>query len=120
MGAALSAAAERRRECRLDAGSLPDGVRARIRPGHQVRVVNASPSGLLIEGASRLLPGRAVSVHVDWNDQQHLSQARVLRCEVSSLLPHAVVYRSALAMEHTVAWFEALAVASISTADVRG
>lgn len=97
-------AEERRRSPRLAARELPEELTGRIRPGHQVRVVDVSRSGVLIDSARRLLPGTHVEVHLECGDDRHASRARVIRCGVSHLDAQVVVYRAALAFERELTW----------------
>ena len=100
----MSGEDERRREPRLAGVDLPDGLTGRIRPGHQVRVVDISRSGILIDSARRLLPGTQVDVQLDAGLQRHACRARVVRCGISELGPQVVIYRAGLAFEREVTW----------------
>lgn len=77
------------------------GVRfARIRPGHDVSVIDVSASGMLVESTHRLLPGSAVDVR--FSNDRHSAQmirGRVVRCGVIHLQANAIGYRAAIAFD---------------------
>lgn len=102
----LAPECDRRRVRRLCGVELPDDVRGRIRPGHQVRIVDVSRRGALIDTAQRLLPGTHVEVHLEHADGRHVSRARVVRCGIAELGPQVVVYRAGLEFEREVNWLE--------------
>ena len=83
---------------------MPDGLVGRIRPGHQVRVVNASSLGVLIESSRRLLPGTKVELHLELRDVRHQTRARVVRCEVGVVAAHALIFHGALEVERPIPW----------------
>jgi hypothetical protein len=85
-----------------------------------MRVVNLSKAGVLVEGSIRLLPGRRVEVQLDWKGLHHQSSAVVLRCGISSLLPHGVLYRGALVMETGVPWLDASQAHGVEEGGDRG
>ncbi len=95
---------DRRAAGRLGGESGLDGVTARIRPGHQVRVLNLSHGGALVEGSRRLLPGTTVDVHLEREEESHACRARVVHCAVSALHQHGVAYRAGLAFESGPRW----------------
>lgn len=95
---------ERRRTPRLSGEALPDGLMGRIRPGHQVKLIDLSSGGALIDSARRLLPGTHVDVHLELGDDRHACRARVTRCGVSHLDAQIVVYRAGLAFDRDVEW----------------
>ena len=53
--------------------------RMRLRTGRELAVVDISPSGALVEGATRLLPGTHVDVHVVTRHGRVLVRTRVVR-----------------------------------------
>jgi hypothetical protein len=57
-------APERRGAARTPADELPWPLACRITPGRDVRVLNLSASGLLVESTSALAPGRIVTLHL--------------------------------------------------------
>ncbi|MGC4082124.1 MAG: PilZ domain-containing protein [Vicinamibacterales bacterium] len=95
---------ERRQAVRVTAASVEDAIAARIRPGHQVTLVDISSAGVLVESSRRLSPGAIVELHLDGVDRRHVSRARVVRAWVSGVLPAALTYRAALDLESHMAW----------------
>ena len=76
--------------------------RMRLRTGRELAVVDISPSGALVEGATRLLPGTHVDVHVVTRHGRVLVRTRVVRSSVWQLQADAVSYRTALAFDAAV------------------
>lgn len=72
-------------------------VRATLRPGCCVRVVDLSPSGALVQSERPLRPGARVHMHLSTSTRTFSVTARVLRCAVWRLHPvEGVAYRGAL------------------------
>ena len=95
---------ERRRTAR----TLPqtdDALDARIRPGHQVSVVDVSGGGTLIETARRLLPGSTVELQLESRRRQTTIRGHVVRCSIVAVRPTSLCYRAAIAFDHTLPWF---------------
>lgn len=77
----------------------------RIRPGHDLAIVDVSPAGALIEGARPLPPGGLIVLRLQRGDDHGpTTTARVVRCDVSALRAAAVTYRSALRFEARCGW----------------
>lgn len=57
----------------------------RLRPGSEVRVVNLSATGALVEGPCRLRPGSIVSVAFGANPGEPVTTCRVTRCVVAAI-----------------------------------
>ena len=74
----MSLTQERRRTRRRGAGE--HGATARIRPGHQVQVIDLSSGGALVEADRRMLPGSAVELQLQAQDRQATMRGSVLRC----------------------------------------
>ena len=92
---------ERRREARV-AGR---GVRARVRPGHHLVVLDVSTGGALVEAACQLRPGSRIEVHLENEDRRDLIGARVTRCAVAAIDPHTgITYRAALCFTESCEW----------------
>jgi hypothetical protein len=91
---------ERRRVPRF----RPDDLSGRLRPGHVVRIVDASIRGVLIETGRRLLPGSRVDLYLETPAAREMVKAEVMRCAVCALRPHLVVFRGALQFEAPLAW----------------
>ena len=109
-------AAERRRARRVASGALPDDLVGRIRPGHQVRVLNMSSCGVLIETSRRLPPGMIVELHLEVRERRHTIRAQVVRCYVGVVLPQLLVFRGALDFERSLAWVSELPEVVAATA----
>lgn len=62
--AGAAAAPERRVAARTTADELPWPLTCRITPGREVRVLNLSASGVLVESRRALAPGRIVTLHL--------------------------------------------------------
>jgi hypothetical protein len=93
---------ERRRAHRREPAADEPLSRARLRTGRDLSVVNVSDTGLLVDGAARLLPGTHVDVHVVTRDGRVLVRSRVTRAYVWMLTADAVRYRGALAFDRAV------------------
>jgi hypothetical protein len=92
---------ERRREARIAAGS----VRARVRPGHRLVVLDVSAGGALVEAMCQLRPGSRVDVHLETDDQRQMVRARVTRCAVATIDPDVgITYRAALCFTERCEW----------------
>jgi hypothetical protein len=72
-------------------------VRATLRPGCEVRVVDVSSGGALVQGERPLRPGARVHMQVVTSARTFTLTAHVLRCAVWTLHPlDGVTYRGAL------------------------
>jgi hypothetical protein len=81
------------------------GVRATLRPGCAVILVNVSAAGALIAAPRPLRPGSVVHLQVSTPVARFALAAHVLRCMVSSLDPlGGVTYHGAVRFEHSVEW----------------
>lgn len=80
-------------------------VSARVRPGHEVSVVDVSAGGALVETGHRLLPGTAVELHLETPHRRASVRGRVLRCSVSTLRSSSVCYRGAIGFDRHLPWF---------------
>ena len=98
---------DRRRESRV-AGS---GLRARVRPGYRLVIVDLSCAGALVEAGRPLRPGSHVDLHLETEASRSMVAARVLRCSVAAIdSVSGVTYRAALCFSETCDWVrEALA-----------
>jgi hypothetical protein len=80
-------------------------VAARVRPGHEVSVVDVSAGGALLESARRLLPGTSVELQLQTANHRADIRGRVLRCAVVSLRSSAVSYRGVVVFDRYLPWF---------------
>jgi hypothetical protein len=95
---------ERRRGRRSSGAELPEDLSGRIRPGHQVRVLDLSAWGALVETSRRLLPGSIVDLQLEAEDWRQVTKARVVRCSVGQVRADALVFRGALSLEPPISW----------------
>src|SRR5262245_55848145 len=80
-------------------------ARARVRPGHDVTLVDVSAGGALIETERRLLPGSCVELVLVDGARSTNIRGRVLRCAVARLDPTFIRYRGAVGFERDLSWF---------------
>jgi hypothetical protein len=71
-----AAAADRRAAVRTLVAELPRPIACRITPGRDVRVVNLSAAGMLVESTSPLFPGRVVKLHLQIDPQADVQPDR--------------------------------------------
>ena len=93
---------DRRRAARRSPATDEPLSRGRLRAGRELRVIDASNSGVLIEGTARLLPGTHVGLHLVTSEGRTLVRSRVVRAYVSELRADLVLYRGALAFDRLV------------------
>jgi hypothetical protein len=80
-------------------------VEARVRPGHDVSVVNVSAAGALVDAAAhRLLPGTSIELQLATRDRRVSVRGRVLRCTVARLNASVVWYRAAIGFDRHLPW----------------
>jgi hypothetical protein len=72
-------AVERRAAVRSHATDLPQPPTCRITPGHDVRIVNLSAVGLLVESTSPLFPGRTVTLQLQAGARRLVLNGLVVR-----------------------------------------
>ncbi|OFV92987.1 MAG: hypothetical protein A3G76_01960 [Acidobacteria bacterium RIFCSPLOWO2_12_FULL_65_11] len=75
-----------------------------IRPGRQVRLVDISADGALIEAAHRLLPGKGVELHLKGPERRISITGRLLRCTIARLQSSAICYRGAILFDVRLPW----------------
>jgi hypothetical protein len=92
---------ERRREQRVTAS----GLRARVRPGYRLIIIDLSACGALVEAGRPLRPGSHVDVHLESDVRRGTVTARVVRCAVAAIDSESgVTYRAALSFNDTCDW----------------
>ena len=112
-----NSAADRRAHPRLTVSELSWLNHARIKYGPDVSLIDLSVGGAQIETASyQLQPGSTVVIEIAAGDKTWPVPARVLRCHVAALAPHAT-YRGALAFKRPFD-FQEIAGAADSLVDV--
>lgn len=97
----------RDRDCerRLEPRAAAAGMRALVRPGHRLIVIDLSPCGALVEARRALRPGSNVDLHLETDTRRGTVSARVVRCAVSAIDPEAgLTYRAALSFIDTCEW----------------
>lgn len=93
---------ERRASPRATTSELTIRV-GRVRPGHDVHVVDLSREGALVEGEVRMVPGAAMVLQIGTPGRCVVVSCRVLRCRVAALGgARRVRYRSALKFERSL------------------
>lgn len=94
-------AADRRREHRVTGGVM----RARMRPGYRLIVIDLSACGALVEAGRPLRPGSYVEVQLETDAGRGTIAARVVRCAVAAIdAESGVTYRAALSFNDTCDW----------------
>ena len=92
-------------ERRLEARLAPGGVRARLRLGDRLSLVDVTSSGALVDAGRPLRPGSRVDVQIESERRNGLVTARVLRCSVVAIEPErGVTYRAALVFGEPCEW----------------
>ena len=92
---------DRRREARL----APGGLRARVRPGHTLAIVDVSAAGALVEAACQLRPGARIEVHLERDEDRRSVRAMVARCCVATIdARDGILYRAALCFTERCDW----------------
>jgi hypothetical protein len=95
---------ERREDARFAPPPRLD-VRATLRPGCVVVLLDVSSRGALVQAARPLRPGARVHLQVLTPTRRFAMVATVLRCMVWSLVgTDGVIYRGALRFDHPVEW----------------
>lgn len=78
---------------------------ARVRPGHEVALIDISAGGALVESRHRLLPGSTVDLCLTTAHRRTAVRGRILRCAVSRLHAACVWYLGAIGFEQQLSWF---------------
>lgn len=92
---------ERRTSPRVPAAAAPH-VKARLFTGPEVRLVNFSRRGVLLETHSRLLPDAQVQVKFVAGDAALVLKGVVVHCSVSTFGERGLVYRTAVAFDRDI------------------
>ena len=96
------------KERREDARFVPPPrveLRATLRPGTVVVLVDVSARGAMVQTAKPLRPGARVHLQVLTHTRRVSTVATVLRCMVWSLVgDDGVIYRGAMRFDHPVEW----------------
>ena len=104
MDASLRHLGDRRSSARTRAIADLGILQARVRPGHEVSVLDISAHGVLIETILRLLPGRSIELQFERSEQLTPVRGRVIRSQVARINASWVSYRGAIGFEQPLAW----------------
>ena len=89
------------RATRVTAAELGVSKKARLLPGGEVDVLNASETGLLVEGKSRPVIGTVVSIRLKSSRLKRL-EGRIVRSRVSTIHRDGTLsYESAIEFDHS-------------------
>ena len=92
---------ERRREARV----IDPGIRARVRAGHVLVIVDVSAGGALVEARYQLRPGSRVDIHLETDYDRRTVRASVTRCTVATIDPRTgITYRAGLHFTERCEW----------------
>lgn len=78
---------------------------ARVRPGHEVALINISAGGALFDCMRGLAPGSLIELYVTDGARCASVRGCVLRCAVVKLQATAVSYRAAIGFDGELPWF---------------
>jgi hypothetical protein len=112
---------ERRRTRRRQSVDEHGIVRARVRPGYEVVLVDVSAGGALVETARRLFPGSLIELQLSSAARSASVRGRVIRCTVSRVKAASVRYRGAIRFDRELSWFHDHNIAgySVPAAEMR-
>jgi len=99
-------AVERRSHKRYGSVAEHAIVSAKVRPGHDVALIDASMAGMSIETERRLLPGAAIELTLATSTAHLSARGRVLRSSVARLCADRVVYRGAIGLDRHLPWLQ--------------
>jgi hypothetical protein len=109
----MKARGERRTHRRFIRLEWDSPVLARIRPGHDVVVIDLSHGGALVETGRRLTPGATAELQLEALDGRHTTRAMVVRSYVCLLQSDQVLFRTALEFERPVPWLREEALSHV-------
>jgi hypothetical protein len=90
---------ERRASPRCACSQRDRWAAARIRPGHDVQVIDLSSLGALIQSTARLVPNSHVELRFGGDGSRPTVRGRIVRSYVSAIHADVVFYRSAVAFD---------------------
>jgi hypothetical protein len=94
-------AQDRRQATRVPPDRTPWPAAALLRPGLEVRVINVSCGGALVESANRLKPGARAELQLSGSKRQ-IVRGRIDRCRVMDLDP--IRYEGAIVFDQLLEW----------------
>jgi hypothetical protein len=100
-GAGLEEAEDRRLEPRYPASAVPQITSVRI-AGGVVTLVNISSTGILVESATRQVPGKQITVEIEGGIEPRRMSASIVRCQVAAIEGGSLRYRTALTFPNRV------------------
>lgn len=95
---------ERRRARRHPAAKVPH-VHASILAGPDVKIVDVSPHGLLVESDVRLIPGAGICLTIKFANESHMLGGRVARVD-TAVVGNKMKYRAGIALDGLFAPFD--------------
>ena len=87
----------RRHEPRYPASAVPEITSVRLSSGDAATLIDISASGILLEGKTRLVPGKQVTIELEGTISQKQIKGKVVRCQVSAIESGSLQYRTAVA-----------------------
>ena len=75
----------RRKAPRFDASAIPSLKSVHLDEGPEIKLINISRVGALIEIQERMLPGSRVSLKFVTSEMVHFIDGRIVRCNVDSI-----------------------------------
>lgn len=99
IGVSGTARPERRAAPRVATPHAAASLKAWLRSGAEIALINLSAAGALIESGRRLMPGARVDLQVHTRTGRFVLTGRLVRAEVSALRSDAVRYRAGMAFE---------------------
>jgi hypothetical protein len=75
----------RRQAHRFDASSISSLKSVHLGEGPEIKLINISMGGALIETQERMSPGSSVSLRVVTTEAVHLIEGRILRCNANTI-----------------------------------
>ena len=94
-------ASDRRQAPRVSPDRTPWPAAALLRPGQEVRVLNVSSGGALVESRSRMAPGMRTELQLS-GALRRVVRGRIDRCRVAELDP--VRYEGAIVFDQQLEW----------------
>jgi hypothetical protein len=95
--AVLKPESDRRSSRRIPLDELPEITGVKVQ-SQEVKGINASREGILIECSLRLPPGTATQLEILRTDGPRRVRGRVVRCEIMSVSADRIRYRIAIAL----------------------
>jgi hypothetical protein len=90
---------DRRKAQRLHPSALPSLKSVRLVPGSEIRLINVSSGGALLESDNRILPGANICIRLVAEDVLYFLRGRVLQSRASSIRGSALTYECRVAFD---------------------